>query len=124
MSQFASCDMVYHHTKKNARFFNWCVGHFYWQPVDEEHRKDYPLVAAYLWMKLPALDGRWDGSACSIPVARGALPGPGAYDMPIWGWDGSLEIPTLTPSVFHDPRQPTSRHHWHGCITAGRMVGC
>lgn len=120
MTTFASCEMVYHHTKKNARFFNWCVGHFYIGGA--EPHPDYPGVEAYLWCKLPALDGRWDGSACALPISRhnwvsGSKPA-------TWAWDGNHEKPTLTPSVFHDPNQPTSRHHWHGWITAGRMVGC
>lgn len=108
---FASCPMVYHERKgKHARFFNWCVGHFYWtvDPTDGQR---------FLWMKLPRLDSRWDGSPCIIPVRP-------TQDSPSWGWDGNLERPTLTPSVFHDPNSPQSPHHWHGWITNGQMVGC
>lgn len=114
MTQFASAPMVYHHTKRNARFFNWCVGHFYWQVAEvggEELR--------YLWMKLPALDGSWEGSPCCIPI--NPLKNAGGHG---WNWDGVIETPTLWPSVFHDPRNPSSRHHWHGFIKAGVMEGC
>lgn len=112
MATFQSCEMVYHHTKRNARFFNWCVGHFWWQVSDDGAER-------HLWMKLPAQDGRWGGSACIIPInpAKNA----GGHG---WNWDGNVERPTLTPSVFHDPNQPQSHHHWHGFITAGHMVGC
>lgn len=108
---FQSCDMVYHATK-DIPFMEFPMGHFYWavDPTDGER---------FLWMKLPSQDGDPMGAACSIPVRPAADP-----SMPSWNWDGNLEKPTLTPSVFHDPNQPQSRYHWHGFITAGRMVGC
>jgi hypothetical protein len=35
----------------------------------------------------------------------------------VWGWDGNLDRPTLTPSVHHP-------NVWHGHITGGRLVSC
>lgn len=35
----------------------------------------------------------------------------------VWGWDGNLDAPTLTPSI-HWPGV------WHGFLRAGRLVSC
>lgn len=60
-----------------------------------------------MYMMLPC------GFVCSIPVNHGPPSGMA------WGWDGSEDRPTLTPSVWHysDP-------DWHGFIRAGRMESC
>lgn len=108
---FKSCAMIYHETKPEGGFFGLPPGHFYWQVSAD-------LTEIYLWMQLPRQDDDDFGSPCSIPIR------PAPEDMPSWGWDGNIELPTLTPSVFHDPRNPTSPHHWHGWIQRGRMVGC
>lgn len=36
---------------------------------------------------------------------------------PSWEWNGSVEAPTLTPSVHHVG-------HWHGFLTNGVWVSC
>lgn len=36
---------------------------------------------------------------------------------PSWNWNGSVESPTLTPSVHHVG-------HWHGWLTAGEWKVC
>jgi len=105
---FKSCPMVYH-ASKGESFFEYPVGHFYWQ-VSED------LTEIWLWMKLPRQDND-EGSPCILPVRP-------TSDTPSWGWDGNIERPTLNPSVFHDPRNPASPHHWHGWIRSGQMVGC
>jgi Family of unknown function (DUF6527) len=106
---FKSCPMVYHATKGES-FFDYAPGHFYWavSDVDGERR---------IWMMLPRQDND-EGSPCCIPV-QPAINANGAS----WGWDGNLEKPTLTPSVFHDPHNPASPHHWHGWVTQGEMRG-
>jgi hypothetical protein len=38
-------------------------------------------------------------------------------DRPSWNWNGSLEAPTLTPSVHHVG-------HWHGWLTDGIWKVC
>ncbi len=35
----------------------------------------------------------------------------------IWGWDGNVELPTLTPSI-HDVG------NWHGYLRAGKLESC
>jgi hypothetical protein len=103
--------MVYHASKDSSSFFDWPMGHFYWAVSTDGTQR-------YLWMKLPAQDDDPLGAACSIPIR------PAPADMPSWAWDGNLEKPTLTPSVFHDPKNPQSNYHWHGFITNGEMRGC
>lgn len=42
----------------------------------------------------------------------------------IWGWDGNIERPTLTPSInciAEKDGKPTSGCGWHGFITNGVM---
>lgn len=56
---------------------------------------------------------RWpDGSLACLPVHRLA---PTPIRKPSWFWNGNVMEPTLTPSVHHIG-------HWHGYVTAGRMV--
>jgi hypothetical protein len=38
-------------------------------------------------------------------------------ELPVWGWDGNEEKPTLTPSI-------DTKDHWHGWLRAGRLVSC
>jgi hypothetical protein len=43
----------------------------------------------------------------------------------VWGWDGNLEQPTITPSincVAQRDGKPTGGCGWHGFITQGRFV--
>lgn len=90
------------------------VGDFFYEACVDAEADAYLL---YIYMILPAQDG--GGSACSIPIGINK-----PAEEPSWKWDGNIERPTLTPSVFQAPRSPESRHHWHGFITAGVMVGC
>jgi hypothetical protein len=106
---FKSCPMVYH-ASKGESFLGFPVGHFYWAVDAQDGER-------YLWMKLPRQDDDPQGSPCRIKVKPTA-------DTPAWGWAGNVEKPTLTPSVFHDPCNPASPHHWHGFIVAGEMKGC
>jgi hypothetical protein len=36
---------------------------------------------------------------------------------PSWEWNGSTEVPTLSPSVWH-------KGHWHGHLNNGVWVSC
>lgn len=43
----------------------------------------------------------------------------------VWGWDGSIEAPTLTPSInciAEKDGKPTGGCGWHGFIQAGVMT--
>lgn len=56
------------------------------------------------------------------------LPSKGFCTLPLnhsngWQWDGIFELPTLQPSVWHDPRSG-SIFEWHGFIRNGRMESC
>lgn len=59
-----------------------------------------------------------NGSLCTLPIGTGTKPV--EPDRHTWLWDGNREKPTLSPSVWHDPRSG-SVHEWHGWIRAGRM---
>lgn len=53
------------------------------------------------------------GAMAPIIVGNGFKPAEG----PSWNWNGSLDKPTLTPSVHH-------RGHWHGWLTDGVWRSC
>ena len=53
----------------------------------------------------------------SLPIYRGPV-----TDHPGWHWDGNLDKPTLTPSIFAKGLQ--GEDIWHGFMTAGRLVSC
>lgn len=53
------------------------------------------------------------GSLGPLTVGNGFKPADG----PSWQWNGSLDKPTLTPSVHH-------RGHWHGWLTDGVWRSC
>lgn len=59
----------------------------------------------YLWM--PGMSG-----PDAIRIQRGEQGGPR-----VWGWDGSVDRPTLTPSLL----VPGC---WHGYLRAGRLESC
>ena len=59
----------------------------------------------YLW--LPGAQG-----PDALRIQKG---GPGGDR--VWGWDGNVDKPTLTPSI-HDV------DHWHGWLQTGRLVSC
>ena len=61
----------------------------------------------YLYVCLP---GFLDMSA--IEVQRGPARGER-----VWGWDGNIDKPTLTPSI-------NAAGHWHGFLRAGRLESC
>lgn len=109
---FKSCDMVYHpEADAHESVLDWPVGHFHWSVSSTGQR--------YIWMILPRQDND-AGAPCCIPIR----PVSEGETRASWAWDGNLERPTLTPSVLHAPSKPESPYHWHGFVTAGRMVGC
>lgn len=60
-----------------------------------------------LYLCLPG-EIRWS----PIHVQKG---GPGGER--VWGWDGNEDLPTVQPSIHWVD-------HWHGFLTAGRLVSC
>jgi hypothetical protein len=55
------------------------------------------------------------GAACRIPIRP--LIDPKVNGGHSWEWNGNIESPTLSPSIH-------LVGHWHGYVTAGRMVSC
>lgn len=117
---YKSCDGVYHPeplTEHCEEVLKAPPGHFWITAPDDEGIR-------YIHMKLPS--ARENGAYCAIPIregGNGAGANRGASGVQPWGWDGSLERPTLTPSIFHDMGRPTSSVAWHGHLQAGRFVG-
>jgi hypothetical protein len=58
-----------------------------------------------LYIHLPGERGHW----APISVKRGPAGG-----NRVWGWDGNLDAPTITPSIHHPGI-------WHGYMTAGQL---
>lgn len=78
------------------------AGDFCIETVDNEAG-----VITYMFCRLPSR------GFCMLPLNRS----------PGWTWDGIRELPTLQPSVFHDPNSG-SKFEWHGFIRNGRMESC
>ena len=111
---YKSCDGVYHPepmSEWGEEILKAPPGHFWITAPDEEGVR-------YIHMKLPS--NRDDGAYCAIPIKQGPGGGGGKNS---WGWDGNLERPTLTPSIFHDFPRPDSSCAWHGFLRAGRFDG-
>jgi len=67
---------------------------------------DESFTHIYIW-----LPGDRQGPS-AIQINKGA-----ALGERVWGWDGNVDKPTLTPSI-HSPGQ------WHGFLRDGRLVSC
>lgn len=64
---------------------------------------------AWLWYCCPC----GCGTLSPLLVGNGFKPA----DSPSWQWNGSLDKPTLQPSVHHVG-------HWHGYLTDGVWLSC
>lgn len=53
------------------------------------------------------------GAAGALRAQKGTKP----PESPSWSWDGSIEAPTLSPSVNHIG-------HWHGWLKGGIWTSC
>lgn len=82
-------------------------------------------VGDFVWLKDAAgevkelliwLPGNEGGSVAPVPVARGPHAGM------CWGWNGDLDKPTLSPSIWRNQpseARPEPRNEWHGHLVAG-----
>jgi hypothetical protein len=79
-----------------------------------ERPGDYTFAEdeATLYVWLPGM-----GGPDALQIRRGSALAGTAERGHVWGWNGSVERPTLTPSI-HAPGQ------WHGYLTDGRLVSC
>lgn len=57
------------------------------------------------------------GSIGPLTVGNGFKPPHTSENDATWKWNGSLDAPTLEPSVHH-------RGHWHGWLREGVWVSC
>lgn len=81
------------------------VGSFWWRDY-EGYWWFHAIMPGTVHDKTPT-------AYCAVPVQGGpALPKAQA-----WDWDGNIERPTLTPSLWL-----WGRKGWHGHVTAGVMI--
>ena len=62
------------------------------------------------------------GHRCGVLVGPQFVARPAPDALCIWGWDGNLDRPTLTPSInciAEKDGQPTGGCGWHGWIRDG-----
>lgn len=63
-----------------------------------------------------------NGKRCSVLVGPQHIDRPNPDALCIWGWDGNVERPTLTPSInclAEKDGKPAGGCGWHGHITNG-----
>jgi hypothetical protein len=65
-----------------------------------------------------------NGRRCGVLLGPTFVDRPNPKALCIWGWDGNIDKPTLTPSincVAEKDGKPTGGCGWHGFITCGVM---
>lgn len=97
------------------------------EPVTAQHRAkgrfredDNPPGSFFVGDEAPNGNRRfWYQCPCGCGAVGALLVGVNRKpaDSPSWNWNGSLDKPTLTPSVHH-------RGHWHGWLTDGVWRSC
>jgi hypothetical protein len=64
-----------------------------------------------------------NGRRCAVLIGPQPVAKPSPNALGIWGWDGNLDRPTLTPSIncrnVKDDGTPASGCGWHGFIRNG-----
>ncbi len=76
----------------------------------------YPGSTAHILFECPK------GQRCSVILGPQAVPRSAPDRACIWGWDGNLDKPTLTPSInciTEKDGKPTGGCGWHGHIING-----
>lgn len=90
---------------------------------DNCHHDAMSQIGDFCWNRHQ--DGSVDGIIINAPEVGGGsrgivfIPVQHGANSPCkhWGWDGNEDMPTLTPSVHWIG-------HWHGYLTAGRLISC
>lgn len=80
--------------------------------------QNYPDATARIEFICP------NGQYCGVLIGPKSVTRPSAEKLCIWGWDGNMEKPTLTPSincVAEKDGKPTGGCGWHGFIIKGVM---
>ncbi len=65
-----------------------------------------------------------NGKRCGVLLGPVFVPRPNPDALNVWGWNGSYDAPTLTPSVnciAEKDGKPTGGCGWHGFITNGEF---
>lgn len=78
----------------------------------------YPGATGHMLFVCP------NGKRCGVLIGPSPVGRAHPDGLCIWGWDGNLERPTLTPSlncIAEKDGKPTSGCGWHGLITRGVM---
>jgi hypothetical protein len=78
----------------------------------------YPGATARMSFVCPS------GRHCSLLLAPQPIARAEGRTLYVWGWDGNIDCPTLTPSInciAQKDGKPTGGCGWHGFINAGRM---
>ena len=76
----------------------------------------YPGVTASILFVCPR------GERCGVFLAPQPIDRPRPDACYVWGWDGNMERPTITPSInciAEKDGKPTGGCGWHGFITNG-----
>lgn len=79
---------------------------------------DYPTATAHILFVCP------NGKRCGLLLGPVFTPRPAEDKCNVWGWNGNLKSPTITPSINCIAKKngkPTGGCGWHGFITAGEM---
>ncbi len=78
----------------------------------------YPGVTARIMFKCP------NGHHCNVLLAPQPIARSSDDRCHVWGWNGDVERPTITPSInclAEKDGKPTGGCGWHGFITDGEM---
>lgn len=65
-----------------------------------------------------------NGKRCSVLLGPRFVDRPTPDSCCVWGWDGNVEVPTITPSInciSMKDGKPTGGCGWHGFITNGEI---
>lgn len=84
--------------------------------IEQRGVQGYPGCTAHIIFVCP------NQKRCVVLLGPTSVGRPSDGALNIWGWDGDLERPTITPSincVAEKDGKPSGGCGWHGFITAG-----
>lgn len=86
--------------------------------IEPFRNDEYPGATHHILFVCPL------GKRCGVLLGPKSVPRPTEGKLNVWGWDGNLENPTITPSInciAENDGKPTGGCGWHGFITNGVM---
>lgn len=84
--------------------------------IERSSIEGYPGATAHILFVCP------NQKRCSVLLGPVHVPRPEDGKLNVWGWDGNLDRPTITPSInciAEKDGKPTGGCGWHGFITSG-----